>query len=67
MSANLRSAATAGVIAFVIYTVSAMFSHDTLGHAVPFGLACGLATFGVAYLVIVLIDRSRNRQHDQRR
>ena len=62
MNADVRSAGTAGVIAFVIYAVSAMFGHDTLGHAVVFGLVCGPATFAVACLVIVLIDRSRNRQ-----
>jgi hypothetical protein len=57
--ANLKSALTAGVIAFVIYTVIAVLTGSGFGAAVGVGLLFLVGTAVVTFLVTLVVAAVR--------
>ncbi len=59
MSHNIRSALIAGAIALVIYVVIATLTGQDFGPALGFGVALGVFTAVVSFVIYQLIARSK--------
>lgn len=59
---NMRSAVLAGGIALVIYVVIATISGQDLGPALGFGVALGVFTALVSFLIYTLITNAKDRK-----